>query len=141
MGRRFERTAAVLLWEIALRGTLRICNRNRETSSAAAGYLQKKKMTETSKAERNGWVDNKENLIMTRIVALLMGATVTLGTLAIASGADAQVKRYRGPQGYYDYYSGPPQRYYESPTYAPDRPAPRNYNNLGIPDFQNRSRG
>ncbi len=28
-----------------------------------------------------------------------------------------------------------------SPVYAPDRPSPRNYNNPGIPDFQDGSRG
>ena len=29
----------------------------------------------------------------------------------------------------------------ESPTYAPDAPAPRSYDNLGTPDFQDGSRG
>jgi hypothetical protein len=29
----------------------------------------------------------------------------------------------------------------ETPTYAPDAPAPRSYYNLGVPDFQDGSRG
>jgi hypothetical protein len=36
---------------------------------------------------------------------------------------------------------GFPTPVYQSPVYAPDSPAPRSYNNPGIPDFQLGSRG
>jgi len=36
---------------------------------------------------------------------------------------------------------GFPTPVYQSPMYAPDAPAPRDYNNPGIPDFQLGSRG
>ena len=36
---------------------------------------------------------------------------------------------------------GFPTPVYQSPMYAPDAPAPRYYNNPGIPDFQLGSRG
>jgi hypothetical protein len=84
-------------------------------------------------------MDNRGNQMMNRTLTLLTGAAVAIGTFAMASAADAQVMRYRGPQGYYGYAAPPYFR--ESPTYAPDRPGPRNYNNPGIPDHQDASRG
>jgi hypothetical protein len=72
---------------------------------------------------------------MNRIFALLAGAAIVLGLLAIAPDANARV-RYFGPYGYY--YGGP---WFGSPVYAPNRPAPRRYNNPGRPDFQDGSRG
>jgi hypothetical protein len=69
---------------------------------------------------------------MNRTFALLTGAAIVLGSLAIAPDANARV-RY----GYY--YGGPWFR--GSPVYAPDRPAPRRYGNPGRPDFQDGSRG
>jgi hypothetical protein len=104
---------------------------------------------------------------MKRTFALLTGATIALGWLAIVPDANAQVP-YFGTYGYYyggpsnDYYGGPynyygesynysygsPYNYYYggpsfggSPMYAPDRPAPRRYNNPGRRDFQDGSRG
>ncbi len=68
---------------------------------------------------------------MNRTFALLTGALIGLGSLAIAPDANARVR--------YGYYHGPWFR--ESPTYAPDRPAPRRYGNPGRPDFQDGSRG
>ena len=72
---------------------------------------------------------------MNRIFALLTGAAIALGWLAIAPDANAHV-RYFGRYGYY--YGGP---WFGSPMYAPDRPAPRRYNNPGRRDFQDGSRG
>jgi hypothetical protein len=81
---------------------------------------------------------------MKRTFALLTGATIALGWLAIVPDANARV-RYFGPYGYY--YGGPYNYYYGgpsfggSPMFAPDRPAPRRYNNPGHLDFQDGSRG
>ena len=72
---------------------------------------------------------------MNRVSALLTGAAIVLGLLAIAPDANARA-RYFGPDGYY--YGGP---WFRSPVYAPNRPAPRRYNNPGRPDFQDGSRG
>lgn len=81
---------------------------------------------------------------MKRNVALLTGAAIALGCLAIAPDANAHGRHY----GKYGYYYGGPYGYYYggpsfggSPMYAPDRPAPRRYNNLGRRDFQLGSRG
>jgi hypothetical protein len=110
-----------------------------------------------------------EGAKMKRTFALLTGAAVALGWLAIAPDANAHERYfgqygyyygdpsfgyYDGPSsfGYYDgpsfgYYDGPPLRYYggpsfgRSPMYAPDSPAPRRYNNPGRRDFQDGSRG
>jgi len=81
---------------------------------------------------------------MNRIFALLAGAAIVIGSLAIVPDANAHV-RYFGGTGYY--YGGPYNYYYGapsfggSPMYAPDRPAPRRYNNPGRRDFQDGSRG
>jgi len=81
---------------------------------------------------------------MNRIFALLAGAAIVIGSLAIVPDANAHV-RYFGRYGYY--YGGPYNYYYGapsfggSPMYAPDRPAPRRYNNPGRRDFQDGSRG
>jgi hypothetical protein len=77
---------------------------------------------------------------MKRTFALLAGATIALGWLAVAPDANAQVRYtyghyYGGPY----YYGGP--SFGGSPMYAPDRPAPRRYNNPGRRDFQDGSRG
>jgi hypothetical protein len=73
---------------------------------------------------------------MNRIFALLAGAAIVIGSLAIVPDANAHV-RYFGGYGYY--YGGP--SFGGSPMYAPDRPAPRRYNNPGRRDFQDGSRG
>lgn len=72
---------------------------------------------------------------MNRIFALLAGAAIVLGSLAIVPDANARVRHF-GQYGYGYYYGGR-----ETPMYAPDRPAPRRYNNPGRPDFQDSSRG
>jgi hypothetical protein len=73
---------------------------------------------------------------MNRIFALLAGAAIVIGSLAMAPEANARV-RYFGHYGYH--YGGP--SFGGSPMYAPDRPAPRRYNNSGRRDFQDGSRG
>jgi hypothetical protein len=106
--------------------------------------------------------------MMKRTFALLTGAAIAVGCLAIVPGANAH-ERYFGQYGYYysdpslgyygdpsvRYYDGPPLSYYDgpqlryyggpsfgrSPMYAPDGPAPRRYNNPGRRDFQDGSRG
>ena len=81
---------------------------------------------------------------MKRTFALLTGAVIALGWLAIVPDANAH-GRYFGRYGYY--YGGPYNYYYGgpsfggSPMFAPDRPAPRRYNNPGRRDFQDGSRG
>jgi hypothetical protein len=72
---------------------------------------------------------------MKRMFVLLTGAAVALGWLAIAPDASAQGRYY----GQYGYYNGGPRL--GSPMYAPGRPAPQRYNNLGRRDFQLGSRG
>jgi hypothetical protein len=88
---------------------------------------------------------------MKRSFALLTGAAIAVGWLAIVPDASAH-GRYFGQYGYYygdpsfGQYDGPPLRYYggpwfgQSPMYAPDQPAPRRYNNPGRRDFQDGSR-
>ena len=71
---------------------------------------------------------------MKRTFVLLTGAVIALGWLATAPDASAH-GRYYGQYGYY--YGGPRSG---SPMYAPDRPAPQRYNNLGRRDFQLGSR-
>jgi hypothetical protein len=87
---------------------------------------------------------------MSKILVVAAAVAVALGSFVASSDADARYVRaprnfygYDGYlPGYYGYvpYYGP-RRFYESPMYAPDAPAPRNYNNPGIPDFQDGSRG
>jgi hypothetical protein len=77
---------------------------------------------------------------MIKTSAYLMSVLVAAGVLATATAASAQV-RYLGPERVY---RGPPPGgpgYRETPMFAPDAPPPRNYNNPGLPDFQNGSRG
>ena len=90
-----------------------------------------------------GWWANKRNQIMNKTMILLASAAVAVGSLAFSSGADARVIRHYAPQGFYGAYGYAPGygRSYESPAYAPDAPAPRRYNNPGMPDFQDGSRG
>jgi hypothetical protein len=71
---------------------------------------------------------------MKRTFALLTGATIAIAWLAIAPDANAHGRYF----GRYHYYYGGQST---SPMYAPDRPAPRRYNNLGRRDFQLGSRG
>jgi hypothetical protein len=85
---------------------------------------------------------------MKRTFAFLTSAAIALGSLAMISSADAAGRHF--DQG--RYYGAVPvvpwfgesrvmRGFRESPTYAPDRPAPWGYNNPGIPDFQDGSRG
>jgi hypothetical protein len=74
---------------------------------------------------------------MKRSLALLTGAAIALGWLAVAPDANAH-GRYFGRYGHYGYDG---RSFGRSPMYAPDRPAPRRYNNPGRRDFQNGSRG
>jgi hypothetical protein len=87
---------------------------------------------------------------MSKILVAAAAAAVALGSVIATSDANAQYVRaprtfhgYHGyAPGYYyvpGYYGA--RRFYESPMYAPDAPPPRNYNNPGIPDFQDGSRG
>jgi hypothetical protein len=79
---------------------------------------------------------------MNRALALLMmSVIVAASALALASVADAKV-RFFGLQRIF-YPLPPPRapRFRETPVYAPDAPPPRFYDNPGIPDFQNGSRG
>ncbi len=88
---------------------------------------------------------------MSKILVVAAAAAVALGSLVASS--DANARHVRAPQNFYGYdayvpgyygyvpeYYGP-RRFYESPMYAPDAPAPRNYNNPGIPAFQDGSLG
>jgi hypothetical protein len=85
---------------------------------------------------------------MKRTFALLTSAAIALGSLAEISSANATV-RHLGQGKYYGavpvvprFPESPVTRgFHESPTYAPDRPTSRDYNNPGIPDFQDGSRG
>ena len=77
---------------------------------------------------------------MNRTLALLTSVIVAAGVLVIATGAGAQV-RYLGPERVYPLPPPGAPGWRETPTFAPDAPPPRNYNNPGLPDFQNGSRG
>jgi hypothetical protein len=77
--------------------------------------------------------------IMTKFLIVAAAAAVALGSVVTTSEANARyVRAPRAFHGYYGYVPGyyGPRRFYESPTYAPDAPAPGTYNNPGIPDFQ-----
>jgi len=91
---------------------------------------------------------------MSKILVVAATAAVALGSVAATSDADARYVRaprafygyYGYAPGYYGYYGYAPgyygpRRFYESPTYAPDAPPSRSYDNPGIPDFQDGSRG
>jgi len=90
-----------------------------------------------------------ETLVGQRVFGLALGygAAIALGSLAITSSANATVRHF-GQGRYYGAVPATPRFYEspvmpgfrESPTYAPDRSAPRGYNNPGIPDFQDGSR-
>ena len=77
---------------------------------------------------------------MNKTLAFLMSVIVAAGTLVIAPAASAQV-RYLGPERVYPLPPRGAPGYRETPMFAPDAPPPRNYNNPGLPDFQNGSRG
>jgi hypothetical protein len=79
---------------------------------------------------------------MSKLLAAAAAAAVALGSVVATSDANARAPHHGYVQGYYYVpgYNGP-RRFYESPMFAPDAPAPRNYNNPGIPDFQDGSRG
>jgi hypothetical protein len=90
---------------------------------------------------------------MSKLLLDAAAAAVALGSVVATSDADARAPHHGYVQGYYyvpgynyvpGYYApgyNGPRRFYESPMFAPDAPAPRNYNNPGIPDFQDGSRG
>jgi hypothetical protein len=76
---------------------------------------------------------------MTKILVVAAAAAVAVGSVVATSEANARyVRAPRAFYGYYGYVPGyyEPRKLSESPMYAPDAPAPRNYNNPGIPDFQ-----
>jgi hypothetical protein len=73
---------------------------------------------------------------MKRSFALLAGAAIALGWLAIVPDANAHARHFVR----YGYHYGGPS-FGGSPMYAPDRAAPRRYNNSGRRDFQDGSRG
>ena len=84
---------------------------------------------------------------MKRTFALLTGVAIALGSLAMTSSGNAATRHF-GQERYYGAVPVPPFRenpvmpgFRESPVYAPDLPSPRSYNNPGIPDFQDGSRG
>jgi hypothetical protein len=78
---------------------------------------------------------------MSKVLVLAASAAVALVSVAATSDADA--RHVRDLRGFYGYAPGyhAPRSFRESPTYAPDAPPTRSYNNPGIPDFQNGSRG
>jgi hypothetical protein len=76
---------------------------------------------------------------MNKTVAFAMSVIVAAGVLATATAAGAQ--RYMGPERVYPLPPPGAPGYRETPMFAPDAPPPRNYNNPGLPDFQNGSRG
>jgi hypothetical protein len=76
---------------------------------------------------------------MKRNFALLTGAAIAVGWLAIAPDANAHGRYFGRYYGDPYYYRGP--SFGRSPVYAPDRRAPRRYNNPGRRDFQDGSRG
>jgi hypothetical protein len=81
---------------------------------------------------------------MSKILVVAAAAAVALGSVVASS--DANARHVKAPRAFYGYYGYVPgyygsRRFYESPMYSPDAPAPRNYNNPGIPDFQDGSRG
>jgi hypothetical protein len=77
---------------------------------------------------------------MNKTLAFLVSVLVASSTLAIGTAASAQV-RYFGPERVYRMPPPGAPGFRETPTFAPDAPPPRNYNNPGLPDFQNGSRG
>jgi hypothetical protein len=83
--------------------------------------------------------ENKRTRIMHKTLAFVMSVIVAGGVLATATAAGAQ--RYLGPERVYPLPPPGAPGYRETPMFAPDAPPPRNYNNPGLPDFQNGSRG
>jgi len=77
---------------------------------------------------------------MNKTLAFPMSVIVAAGVLVIATAAGAQV-RYLGPERVYPPPPPGAPGWRETPTFAPDAPPPRSYNNPGLPDFQNGSRG
>jgi amino acid transporter len=80
---------------------------------------------------------------MSKILVVAATAAVALGSVVATSDANARHLRAHGYYGYAPGYYGyaAPRGFRESPTYAPDAPATRSYNNPGVPDVQNGSRG
>lgn len=76
---------------------------------------------------------------MNRTLALLTSVIVAVGVLVIATAADAQ--RYFAPERVYPLPPPGAPGFRQTPMFAPDAPPPRFYNNPGLPDFQNGSRG
>lgn len=86
-----------------------------------------------------GWRYLEGSQIMSKILITSVAAAVALSSVVATSEANARyVRAPRAFYGYYGYVPGyyGPRRFHESPMYAPDAPAPRNYNNPGVPDFQ-----
>lgn len=77
---------------------------------------------------------------MSRTSAGLISVIVVAGVLAVATAAGAQGRSLGPGWGYPPPPPGSPG-WRETPMFAPDAPTPRNYNNPGLPDFQNGSRG
>jgi hypothetical protein len=77
---------------------------------------------------------------MNKTLAFLLSVIVSAGTFAIATAASAQVRHF-GPERVYPLPPPGAPGFRETPMFAPDAPPPRNYNNPGLPDFQNGSRG
>jgi hypothetical protein len=80
---------------------------------------------------------------MSKILVVAATAAVALGSAVVTSDANAGYVRapraFHGYYGYYGYAPGyyyGPRSFYGSPMYAPNAPAPRNFYNPGIPDFQ-----
>jgi hypothetical protein len=76
---------------------------------------------------------------MNRTLALLASAIGAAAVLVIATAAGAQV--FLGPERVYPPPPPGSPGWHETPTYAPDAPPPRSYDNPGIPDHHLTSRG
>jgi hypothetical protein len=77
---------------------------------------------------------------MNKTLAPFMVVIIAAGALATVTAPGAQM-RYFVPERIYPLPPPGAPGYRDTPMYAPDAPPPRNYNNPGIPDFQNGSRG
>jgi hypothetical protein len=77
---------------------------------------------------------------MNKTLAPFLSVIVAVGVSATATSAGAQI-RYLVPERIHPLPPPIAPGFRQTPMYAPDAPPPRNYNNPGIPDFQNGSRG
>jgi hypothetical protein len=110
-----------------------------ETASRLPGYFR----------NEPGWRYNDGIQMVSKILVLTATAAVALGSVVATSGADARHARHirhHASRAFHRYYGYAPRyhdlrRFYHSPMYAPNAPAPRFYNNPGVPDFQLGSRG